>query len=252
MNIKELFANAEDGKLTLEEFEKAAKDAGAKFADLSEGKYVSKAKYDSDLKSKDDYIETLNAEREQEKTTLTEQIEVLNGNISTRDEDLAKLQEQLEKAGEDKTKLAELSDNLTSLQSKYDADIKGYQEKMQQQSYEFAVKEFANTKKFTSNAAKRDFVNSMLKKQLSMEDGKILGREDFAEKYAEENADAFMVEEEPTPQPIAEPEPAEPIAEPEPAEPSEPIPTFVGSTPGPEPSSSDNGFGFNFIGVRAH
>lgn len=250
MNIKELFANAEDGKLSLEEFEKAAKEAGAKFTDLSEGKYVSKAKYDSDLKSKDDYIETITAEREQEKTTLNEQIEALNGNISTRDEDLAKLQEQLEKAGEDKTKLAELSDSLTNLQSKYDADIKGYQEKMQQQSYEFAVREFANTKNFTSNAAKRDFINSMLKKQLSMEDGKIAGREDFAEKYAEENADAFVVEK--PQEPIVEPELIEPAEPAEPVEPAEPIPTFVGSTPGPEPSSSDGNFGFNFIGVRAH
>ena len=251
MNIKELFANAEDGKLSLEEFEKAAKEAGAKFADLSEGKYVSKAKYEDDIKAKDAYIEAIGVEREQEKATLTQQIEALNGNISTRDEDLAKLQEQLEKAGEDATKLAELNTSLTDLQSKYDADIQKYQEKMQQQSYEFAVKEFANTKHFTSNAAKRDFVNSMLKKQLSMEDGKILGREDFAEKYAEENADAFMVETPTEPIPTEPIEPTEP-EEPTPAEPSEPIPTFVGSTPGPEPSSSDNGFGFNFIGVRAH
>ena len=51
MNIKDFFANAEDGKLTYEEFEKAAKEAGAKFADLSEGKYVSKAKYEDDLKA---------------------------------------------------------------------------------------------------------------------------------------------------------------------------------------------------------
>lgn len=245
MNIKELFANAEDGKLSLEEFEKAAKEAGAKFADLSEGKYVSKAKYEDDLKAKDADIQAV----EQEKVTLNEQIEALNGNITTRDEDLAKLREQLEKAGEDATKLTELNESLTNLQSKYDADIQQYQEKMKQQSYEFAVKEFANTKNFSSNAAKRDFVNSMLKKQLSMEDGKILGRDDFAEKYAEENADAFVTE-------VAiEPEPAVSEPEPEPEieiEPSEPIPTFVGSTPGPEPSSQDASFGFNFIGVRPH
>ena len=246
MNIKEIFAKAEteDGKLTFEEFEKLAKDGGAKFADLSEGKYVSKAKYEDDLKAKDADIEA----KEGEKATLNEQIEALNGTISTRDEDLANLQKQLAEAGEDATKLAELNNSFTALQSKYDADIRGYQEKMQQQQYEFAVREFANTKNFTSNAAKRDFVNSMLKKQLSMEDGKILGREDFVEKYAEDNADAFVVEKEP--EPIVEPEP---IAEPEPEPtPSEPIPTFVGSTPGPEPESTEGGFGFNFIGVRPH
>lgn len=244
MNIKEIFANAEDGKLSLEEFEKAAKEAGAKFADLSEGKYVSKAKYEDDLKAKDSDIEA----KENEKATLAEQIETLNGTITTRDEDLANLQKQLAEAGEDATKLAELNNSFTALQEKYDADIKGYQEKMQQQSYEFAVREYANTKQFTSNAAKRDFVNSMLAKKLSMEDGKILGRDDFTEKYAEENADAFVVEapKEPTPEPAPAPEP-EPTPEPAP-----PIPTFVGSTPGPEPGQGDSGFNFNFVGVRPH
>ena len=244
MNIKEIFAkiDTEDGRVSLEEFEKAVKDAGAKFADLSEGKYVSKAKYDDDLKAKDADI----AAKETEKANLAEQIETLNGTITTRDEDLANLQKQLAEAGEDATKLSELNNSFTALQEKYDADIKSYQDKMQQQSYEFAVREFANTKNFTSNAAKRDFVNSMLKKQLSMEDGKILGREDFVEKYAEENADAFVVEKEPEPTP-------EPAPEPEPTpEPSEPIPTFVGSTPGPEPGAGDSGFNFNFIGVRPH
>ena len=245
MNIKEIFAKAEteDGKLSFEEFEKLAKDGGAKFTDLSEGKYVSKAKYDDDLKAKDADIEA----KENEKATLNEQIEALNGTITTRDEDLANLQKQLAEAGEDATKLSELNNSFTALQEKYDADIKSYQDKMQQQSYEFAVREFANTKQFTSNAAKRDFVNSMLKKQLSMEDGKILGREDFVEKYAEDNADAFVVESDPEPAPI------EPIVE-EPTEPtpSEPIPTFVGSTPGPDVGSGESGFNFNFIGVRPH
>lgn len=245
MNIKEIFAGAEDGKLSLEEFEKAAKEAGAKFADLSEGKYVSKAKYEDDLKAEQTkYTADIEA-RDAEKATLAEQIETLNGTISTRDEDLANLQKQLAEAGEDATKLAELNNSFTELQNKYDADIRGYQEKMQQQSYEFAVKEFANTKNFTSNAAKRDFVNSMLQRKLEMEDGKILGREDFAEKYAEDNADAFVVEKEP--EPVAPPEP-EPVAEPEP---EKPIPTFVGPTSGPAPDS-DNGFNFNFIGVRPH
>ena len=249
MNIKDFFAKAEDGKLTYEEFEKAVKEAGAKFADLSEGKYVSKAKYEDDLKAEQTKYATDMEAKENEKATLAEQIETLNGTISTRDEDLANLQKQLAEAGEDATKLADLNNSFTALQEKYDADIKGYQEKMQQQSYEFAVREYANTKNFTSNAAKRDFVNSMLAKKLSMEDGKILGRDDFTEKYAEENADAFVVEKEPeaVAEPIAEPEP---VAEAAPE--AAPIPTFVGSTPGPEPGAGDSGFNFNFVGVRPH
>ena len=235
INIEELFTNSEDGKLTYEQFEKLIKDKGVKLADLSEGKYVSKSKYDSDIKAKDTDIEGLNS-----------QIEQLNSTISTRDTDLADLQKQLEAAGTDSAKLAELTTQFTGLQNKYEADIKDYQQKMQHQSYEFAVKEFASKQNFSSEAARRDFTKSMIDRNLEMENGKILGREDFLEAYANENVDAFITESaEPEPQPdtvVYEPEP-------EPIEPD--IPTFVSSTPGPS-ISDDSDFDFNFLGVREH
>ena len=242
MTLKDLFKDATDGKLSYEELEAKAKEAGAKFTDLSEGKYVSKAKYEDDIKAKDGDL----AAKDNEIASRDEQISTLNGTIATRDEDLANLQKQLEEAGQDATKLAELNTQFTGLQAKYDADVKEYQTKMQKQQYEFAVKEFANTKNFTSQAAKRDFVKSMIERGLQMDGDKILGREDFAEKYAEENADAFVVQStdpEPAPAPNPNPEPT----------PSAPIPEIVAPTPGPDPSSSnDGGFHFNFTGVRAN
>ena len=59
MKIKEIFSKAENGALTYEQFEEFAKAEKANFADLSEGNYVSKHKYDSDLSAKDSQIETL-------------------------------------------------------------------------------------------------------------------------------------------------------------------------------------------------
>lgn len=231
MTLKEVFEKAvnEEGIVTYEQFEQVAKEAGAKFADLSDGKYVSKSKYDADLKAKDAQIES-----------VTAQIENLNQTVTTRDDDLKKLQKQLEEAGQDAGKLEELNTQFSALQQQYDNDVKAYQEKMQKQAYEFAVKEFAATKQFSSNAAKRDFINTMIARGLQMEDGKILGREDFVEKYAEENADAFKVEL--PPEPVKE--------EPLPEVKSEPIPQFVSATPGPEPKSEE--FDFGFQGVRAH
>lgn len=226
--IKDIFDKAEDGQLTLEQFESIAKEMGMKIADLSEGKYVSKSKYETDLKTQTTLLETANG-----------QIADLNSTIATRDEDLTALQAKLEIAGQDASALEELKGQLSGLQSKYDADVQTYQAKMQQQSYEFAVREFANTKNFTSQAAKRDFVKLMIDKNLQMEDGKILGREDFAEKYAEENSDAFVV---------AAPEPVIPDPEPEPT--PAPIPEFVAPTPGPTPQN-DDAFDFGFTGVRA-
>lgn len=232
MNLKEIFEQSadENGALTYEQFEALAKESGAKFADLSDGKYVSKSKYDADLKAKDTQIESINS-----------QIENLNQTVTTRDEDLKNLQKQLEDAGQDASKLSELNTQFNALQQQYENDVKAYQDKMQKQQYEFAVKEFANTKQFSSNAAKRDFVKTMIEKNLQMEDGKILGREDFAEKYAEENGDAFMVELTPEDYKEVEPDPEPVMLD---------IPQFVGATPGPEPQ--DEEFDFGFQGVRAH
>ena len=238
MNIKDLFEKAENGTLTYEQFEALVKESGAKFADLSDGKYVSKSKYESDIEKVNQQVETLNA-----------QINDLNGTITTRDADLEGLKKQLEQAGEDKAKLEQLSTSMTDLQAKYEADIKAQEDKLRQQSYEFAVKEYANTQKFSSKAAKRDFVKAMIERGLQMDGDKLVGGDDFRAKYAEENDDAFYVE--PAPAPAPEPTPA---PEPAPAEPAkqEPLPTMVASTPGASNDDGGDAFDFGFVGVRAH
>ena len=203
MNIKEIFDKAENGTLTFEQFEAIAKEGSAKFADLSEGKYVSKSKYDDDIGAKDNSIQQL------------------NDTIAKRDTDLADLQTKLNDAGTDATKLSELQASFDSLQTKYADDTKAYQQQLEDQKYEFAVKEFANGKEFTSQAAKRDFVRSLTIEKLKMKGDTIIGADDFATEYAQENADAFVVAN-PTPAPEATPAP-NPVAKPQ----------FVGSTPGP-------------------
>lgn len=51
MDIKELFGEAQ---LTYEDFQKLAEEKGAKITDLSEGKYVDKEKYSTDVKKHQD------------------------------------------------------------------------------------------------------------------------------------------------------------------------------------------------------
>lgn len=197
MNIKEIFDKAESGTLTLEQFEAIAKEGNAKLVDLNEGGYVSKNKYEAELEAK------------------SKEIETLNGTISTRDTDLTSLKEQLEAAGADASKLTELTAQFTELQNKYDSDSKAYKKQLAQQEYEFAVKEFANSKKFTSQAAKRDFVQAMINNGLKMDKGKIIGAEDFTTNYKTDNADAFVAEEKAPEVPATEGKPQ-----------------FVGATPG--------------------
>ena len=216
MNIKELFEKSESGTLTYEQFQAFAKEANANFTDLGEGKYVSKNKYDDDIKAKESAIASLNE------------------TVDTRNKDLADLKGKLEAAGTDADKLASLTGEFDSLKVKYDNDVKAYQERLSKQAYEFAVKDFANSKNFTSNAAKRDFINSMIAKDLKMDGDKILGADDFVTSYSTDNADAFVVEAKPT-------------------APETPKPSFsqsVNSQSKLNNNDSTSGFGFHFAGVR--
>lgn len=180
MTVKELFDKAENNTLTWEQFQQVMGEA--KFVDLSEGKYVSKQKYDDELSQKD--------------TRITE----LTNTIGQRDTDLATLQQTLKDAG-DLDALKQASKDLSDLQKKYDKETKDYQAQLSRQAYEFAVKDFANSKNFTSNAAKRDFIQSMLAKNLSLEDGRIIGAEDFVQIYSKDNEDAFVKQNDPNPTP---------------------------------------------------
>ena len=108
-------------------------------------------------------------------------------------------------------------------------------EELRKQAYEYAVKDFANSKNFSSKAAKRDFIQSMLAKDLKMEDSRIIGAEDFATMYSAENEDAFITEY--TPEPALD----------------DIKPKFVEPTPGAEqPPVDSNEFlnAFHFMGVR--
>lgn len=175
MTLKELFDQAEDGKLSYDEFMEMADAGEAKFVDLSEGNYVSKQKYEDELEAR------------------VKEIETLNGTISTRDTDLAELQKQLEAAGTDAQSLADLSSQFETLKGKYDNEVKSYKDQLRKQAYEFAVKERASGKTFSSDAARRDYISQLVAKDFKMEDGRIIGADDFDAIYAQNNADAFVV-----------------------------------------------------------
>lgn len=172
--LKSLFEKAENGTLTWEQFTQAVNASGLKIGNLTDGAYVSKQKYDDELKARDTRITTL------------------NDTITARDNDLQSLKATFE--GTDVEALKKASKDLTDLQKKYDKETKAYQEQLSKQAYEFAVKEFANTQKFTSKAAQRDFINTMLTKNLKMEEGNIIGASDFVAMYSKDNEDAFVKE----------------------------------------------------------
>lgn len=216
MNLKDIFDKAEGGVLSYEQFMAHATEGKAKFVDLAEGGYVDKQKYTDDLAARDTRITTL------------------DDTIKLRDTDLANLRQQLTDAGNDATKLDELNVKFSELQKQYDKDTKAYQKQLKDQAYKHAVNNFANQQAFTSQAAKRDFINSMLAKNLQIENDVLIGATEFMTTYAGENADAFVQD--------------------KPADPPASKPHFVDSTN--NNGSNDGGntdlFNFNFVGVRPH
>lgn len=175
MKVKELFEKAGNRALTFDQLEALMKESKVNFADLSEGGYVSKHKYEDELAAKAKEIETLNA------------------TLGSRDSDLTELRKQLQEAEDGYIKVQELNAAIKDLQGKYDEDTKAYKEQLSKQAYEFAVKDYASELEFSSQAAKRDFIQSMLDAELKMgKDGKLLGMDDFKKNYEKENKDAFV------------------------------------------------------------
>lgn len=172
--LKEIFG---EDTLTFDAFVSKVTEKGIKLADLSTGNYVDKKKYEDAVSTKD--------------TSINE----LQKQLKERDTDLKNLQAQLSDGTKsNETKISELTGQLTKLQDDYKNAKKDYEDKLSAQAYNFAVREYAGGRKFTSEAAKRDFINEMLSAKLSMKDNSIIGATDFETTYRSNNEDAFVVE----------------------------------------------------------
>ena len=170
----------------------------------------------------------------QQITALQAQVTDLQSQIGQRDTDMATLQEQLNAAQTDAGKLAEAQTQLQSLQSKYAADQKKWDEKIAKQAYDFAIREAAAKLEFTSAAAQRDFVREASGKKLAFEGGKLMGFDDFTAAYRAENPGALVEKKEPE-------------------APAEPKPEIVApKTPqgAAAAAAATDAFNFGFLGVR--
>ncbi len=70
-------------------------------------------------------------------------------------------------------------------------------EQVQAVQRSFALKEQAAGLKFTSESAKRAFMADLEAKKLPIQDGKVLGFDDFAKSYRESDPGAFLPDEKP-------------------------------------------------------
>lgn len=183
-----------------------------RFADLSEGGYVSVDRFNSQVNG------------------LTQQMNDLTGQITQRDADITDLQGKLTAAQGDASKLTEVQTQLGNLQTKYQQDQQEWDAKVVKQRKEFLVREQANGLNFTSAAAKRDFISQAQGKDFQLDGDTLIGYVDFLTKYKAENPGALVDQ-----------APADP--------PSNPKPQIVLPN-APKPTGDKAMFGFNFHGVR--
>ena len=196
--LKALFG---DEALTYDQLAAKVAEGKLNVVNIADGSYVSRNKFD----------DTVNG--------LKSQVTDLQGQIAQRDTDLAGLNEQLTAAQADAGQLAEAQKQLSALQSKYDKDSKAWEAKNAQQAYEYAVRNKANELKFTSAAAKKDFIREAIAQGFKQDGDTLMGYTDFVQKYQENDPGAF----------VADKPPKDP-------DPNDPAPTIV--LPGKTPPNS--------------
>lgn len=144
-----------NGPLTYDQLVEAVSKAGMNVVDLSSGAYVAKDKFDNRV------------------NTLTQQITA---------------------AKNDAAKMADIQTQLTALQGKYTKDTEDYQKKLTAQAYDFALREASSGLHFSSNSAKRAFLEDASAKGLKLDGGKLLGWDDYVTAYRTADPGAFKTE----------------------------------------------------------
>lgn len=135
------------------------------------------AEYGQDFKEKEKQIETLTTE----KAGIEKQLEDANKQIqSFKDVDVDNLNNQIKE-----------------WETKYNQDTENLKNELSKKEYDYKLKDLINTLKFSSNGAKRAFLEDLKEKGLEFDDkGKLVGFDDFTESYKETDPDAFYKEEE--------------------------------------------------------
>lgn len=127
-----------------------------------------------DIEAKNNTITALTTERD----GLKGQLQTANDEIkSYKDMDIEGIKA---KAGEWETK--------------YNTDTKALQDQLDAANYGFAVKEATSSLKFSSKAAREAFTSALTAKKLPLQEGKLLGMDDFVKAYQIDDPDAFMAE----------------------------------------------------------
>lgn len=132
------------------------------------------AEHGKTVQARDNIITTLTTERDGLKT----QLDTANTTI--------KSYEGLDVEG--------IKAKVTEWETKYNKDTKALQDQLDETTYGFAVKDAVGGIKFSSESARKAFVADLTAKKLPLQEGKLLGLEDFTKSYQESDPGAFVPE----------------------------------------------------------
>lgn len=156
------------GSLSQEDFEKALSDKGIKLANLADGGYVSKSKYDNDTND-------------------------LKNTIKNRDDSISDLRGKLAAAGTEKT-ADEWQAEVDALKDKNKQDAQKFSAALAEEQYKNDCKDYARDIQFSSKGARNAFINAMVAKKLETKDGELIGADDFRKEYEKKDPDSFVKE----------------------------------------------------------
>lgn len=88
----------------------------------------------------------------------------------------------------------ELKKQIADLQTKYEEDTKALNSKYEAREYDIKLNDYAKDLKFSSNSARKSFMNDLKAKELKFEDDKLVGFDDFVNSYKESDPSAFIEE----------------------------------------------------------
>ena len=88
----------------------------------------------------------------------------------------------------------ELKQQIVDLQKKYEEDTKALNSKYEAREYDIKLNDYAKDLKFSSNSARKSFMNDLKAKDLKFEEDKLVGFDDFVNSYKETDPSAFINE----------------------------------------------------------
>ena len=134
------------------------------------------AEYGTDFKEKDNKIETLTTEKD----GLSKQLKEANDKIKGfADVDVNDLKKQ-----------------ITDWETKYNQDTENLKNEISKKDYDFKLNDVVKDLQFSSNGARKSFIEDLKAKNLKFDDDKLIGYNEFLKSYKESDPDAFKKEDE--------------------------------------------------------